>query len=108
MGNYLNLWAKVVGELQGQEIHSVYVRSDLETVDQLWPELGKEMGLMLKVLERLVKKAWTKNGVSVVTIGEGWRFGEYGECHQKVESENRASFSDGAEPVSVSDSCQSY
>jgi hypothetical protein len=62
------LWAKVVGEKQGEKLNTVYVHSDIETVDQLWPELGKEMGLMLKVLEDFGRKAWTKAGVDLVTM----------------------------------------
>jgi hypothetical protein len=66
-GELLSLWAKVVGEKQGEKMNTVYVHSDIETVDQLWPELGKEMGLMLKVLEDFGKIAWTKARVDLVT-----------------------------------------
>lgn len=49
-------------------MNTVGVHSDIETVDQLWPELGKEMGLMLKILEDFGKKVWTKAGVDLVTM----------------------------------------
>jgi NmrA-like family len=67
-GELLRLWAKVVGEVHGKEINTVYIHSDLHTVDQLWPEIGKEMGLLLKVLEEFGEKAWTKSGVELVTL----------------------------------------
>jgi NAD(P)-dependent dehydrogenase (short-subunit alcohol dehydrogenase family) len=67
-GELLRLWAKIVGEKQGQTMDTVYVQSGLEAVDQLWPVLGKEMGLMLKVLEELGKEAWSKKGVKVITM----------------------------------------
>jgi hypothetical protein len=76
-GELLSLWAKIVGEKQGDKINAVYVHSDIETVDRLWPELGKEMGLMLKFLEDHGKKAWAKSGVGVVTMQDlGLRVGE--------------------------------
>lgn len=65
-GELLSLWAKVVSGKQGEKLNTVYVHSDIETVDQLWPELGKETGLMLKVLEDFGKKAWAKSGVDLV------------------------------------------
>ncbi len=76
-GELLSLWAKIVGEKHGQKMDTVYVQSGLETVDQLWPGLGKEMGLMLKVLEKLGKQAWTKKSVTIVTMQDlGLKVGE--------------------------------
>lgn len=55
-GELLGLWAKIIGEKHGQKMDTVYVHSDIGTVNRLWPELGKEMGLMLKVLQELGRK----------------------------------------------------
>ncbi len=67
-GELLRKWAKVLGEREGRSMDTVYVHSDLDTVSQLWPGVGKELGGMLKLLEDLGKKAWTKDGVSVLTM----------------------------------------
>ena len=57
-GEILRLWGRVVGEVTGKAVRTVYVASGLETVDRLWPGLGKEMGTMMKVLEEFGKKVW--------------------------------------------------
>ena len=44
------------------------MRSDLDTVDRLWPGLGREMGLMMKLLEEYWKAAWGRDGVDVLTV----------------------------------------
>ncbi|KAL2071770.1 hypothetical protein VTL71DRAFT_13005 [Oculimacula yallundae] len=69
-GDLLHLWAKLVAEKLGRKIEPVYVQSDLDTVDQLWPGIGKEMGLLLKVLELLGKDAWTKEGATIVSMDD--------------------------------------
>lgn len=58
----------------GRHIEAVYVQSHLDAVDQLWPDLGREMGLMLKVLKQLEKDATivTMQGLKLeVGNGEG-------------------------------------
>jgi NmrA-like family len=67
-GELLRAWAKVLGEKEGRSLKTVYVHSDVDTVDQLWPGIGKELGKMLKLLEALRKEAWTKDGVKVLTM----------------------------------------
>ncbi|KAJ8065175.1 hypothetical protein OCU04_005887 [Sclerotinia nivalis] len=69
-GELLRLWAKLVEEHHGRKIDAVYVQSNLEAVDQLWPGQGGEMGLMLKVLEELGKEAWSKRDAKIVTMQE--------------------------------------
>jgi len=66
-GELLNLWTKIVGEVQDKAMDTVYIKSDLDTVDLLWPEMGREHGLLLKVLEKMGKDAWTKKGVDLIT-----------------------------------------
>ncbi len=67
-GDLLRTWADVLGEKFGQSLETVYVHSDVETVGQLWPGTGKELGQMLKLSEDLGTKAWTKKGVTVLTM----------------------------------------
>jgi hypothetical protein len=67
-GELLRMWAQLVGEKNGMKIEPIYVHSDLEVVDRLWPSLGKEMGLMLKVLDLLGKEAWSKKDAKIVTL----------------------------------------
>ena len=51
-GEMFRLWGRAVEEVEGQEkMETVYVCSDVDTVEQLWPGLGREMGLMVKLLE---------------------------------------------------------
>ena len=70
-GAILELWGQVVGvgegkgqgKAEGEEVvRAVYVASVLETVDRLWPWLGREMGPMMQVLERYGKAGWGGNG----------------------------------------------
>ncbi|KAI9641334.1 hypothetical protein NHQ30_010136 [Ciborinia camelliae] len=76
-GELLRLWAKLVAEKHGQDINAVYVQSDLEAVNLLWPGLGGEMGLMLKVLEQLGEEAWSKKDAKIVTMQDlGLKVGE--------------------------------
>jgi hypothetical protein len=61
-------WAKILAEKEGHTLDTVYVHTDIDTVAQLWPGIGAELGGMLKLLEVLGKKAWTKDGVRVLTM----------------------------------------
>jgi hypothetical protein len=64
----------VVGEANGKEAETVYIAADLETVDELWPGLGMEIGLMMKLLEDYGTGAW---GVDVLTVDDlGLKVGE--------------------------------
>lgn len=67
-GDLLRTWAAVLSEKKGQSMDIIYVHTDVDTVGQLWPEVGKELGQMLKLSEDLGRKAWTKEGVAVLTM----------------------------------------
>ena len=67
-GDLLRTWATVLSEKGGQNLEVVYVHSDVDTVGQLWPGSGKELGQMLKLSEDLGTKAWTKDKVTVLTM----------------------------------------
>lgn len=67
-GNLLATWAIMLGEKEGCALDVVYVKSDVDTVGQLWPGFGKELGQMFKLSEALGKKAWTKNAVDVLAL----------------------------------------
>lgn len=67
-GDLLGKWAVVLSEKDGHSRDMVYVHSDVNTVGQLWPGIGKELGQMLKLSEDLGTKAWTKDGVTVLTM----------------------------------------
>ena len=67
-GDLLRTWAAVLSERKGQSMDIVYVHSDVNTVGQLWPGVGKELGQMLKLSEDLGTKAWTKEGVNILTM----------------------------------------
>lgn len=67
-GDLLSTWAAVLSEKKGQNMDIIYVHSDVNTVSQLWPEVGKELGLMLLLSEALGRKAWKKDGVTVLTM----------------------------------------
>lgn len=68
-GDVLRLWGQVFfggaraqkgekNEEQGmkkEDLETVYVRSDL---DELWPGIGREMGLIMNVLEEFGKGVW--------------------------------------------------
>lgn len=45
-----------------------YMHSDVDIVGQLWPGVGKELDQMLKLSEDLGTKAWTKEGVTILTM----------------------------------------
>lgn len=67
-GDLLSTWATVLSEKTGQKMDIIYVQSDVDTVGQLWPGVGKELGQMLKLSEALGRKAWIKEGVRVLTM----------------------------------------
>ena len=67
-GDLLATWAAILNEKDGQNLDIVYVQSDVETVGHLWPGVGKELAQMLKLSEDLGTHAWTKNGVTVLTM----------------------------------------
>lgn len=67
-GELLRMWAKILEEREGQTLDTVYVQTDVETVSQLWPGIGNKIGGMLKLLEDLGRKAWTTDGVDVLTM----------------------------------------
>jgi hypothetical protein len=67
-GELLGTWAAILNEKRGQCLDIVYVHSDVNTVGQLWPGIGMELGQMLKLSEDLGSKAWTKDGVIVLTM----------------------------------------
>lgn len=69
-GAILEMWAHIAGEAKGEQIDAVYVKSDLETVAALWPQNGREMGELLQVLETMGQMAWTKKGISPVTLND--------------------------------------
>jgi NmrA-like family len=76
-GELLRMWARVLGDRDGHSVEAVYVKSDVSTVAQLWPGVGKELGGMLKLLEELGKEAWMKEGVKAVTMQDlGLKVGE--------------------------------
>lgn len=86
-GELLSTWAKIMGQSQHYDIDPVYVHSDVYTVSRLWPGTGEELGGMLKLLEDLGKKAWAKDGVSVVTMQDlGLKVGD--EEGDLVSTEN--------------------
>ena len=66
-GDLLKAWAAILSEKEGKSMEIVYVHSDVDTVGQLWPGMGKELGQMLKLSEALGMKAWTKAGVTALT-----------------------------------------
>jgi NmrA-like family len=77
-GDLLKTWAKILDKKRDYNMDTLYVHSDVHTVSCLWPGIGKELGGMLKLLEHLGKKAWTKDGVNILTmqdlelkVGEG-------------------------------------
>ena len=67
-GDLLATWAAILSEKDGQNLDIVYVHSDVETVGHLWPGVGKELGQMLKLSEDLGRHAWTKKGVTILTM----------------------------------------
>jgi hypothetical protein len=67
-GDLLRTWAAILSEKKGQSLDIVYVHSNVDTVGQLWPGIGKELGQMLKLSEDLGTKAWAKDGVTVLTM----------------------------------------
>ncbi|KAF2760971.1 putative hscarg dehydrogenase [Pseudovirgaria hyperparasitica] len=67
-GEMLSAWAAVLGDKKGHEIDAVYVKSDVETVGQLWPSTGKELGQLLKFAEEFGRKSWTKKGVNALEM----------------------------------------
>jgi NmrA-like family len=78
-GELLRMWAEVLAGREGRalDMDAVYVHSDVDTVGQLWPGIGEELGGMLKLLEDLGKRAWSKEGVEVLTMQDlGLKVGE--------------------------------
>lgn len=43
-GDLLKIWAAALSEKNGQALDVVYVHTDVDTVGQLWPRTGKELG----------------------------------------------------------------
>ena len=67
-GNLLSTWAAILSEKEGHSRETVYVHSDVNTVGQLWPGIGNELGQMLRLSEDLGRNAWTKDGITVLTM----------------------------------------
>ena len=67
-GDLLKTWATILGEKEGKSLDPVYVHSDIDTVGQIWPGVGKELGQMLTLSEDLGTKAWTKDNVTALTM----------------------------------------
>ena len=67
-GDILAKWAVLLGEKEGRIVDTVYVKCDVDTVGQLWSGAGKELGQMLMLSEVLGKRAWTKDGVNILTM----------------------------------------
>jgi hypothetical protein len=53
MGSLLERWAKITGK------ETEYIQVGLEQYDRLWPQWGKEIGLMLQFWEEYGDKSWT-------------------------------------------------
>ena len=66
-GDMLKTWASILSEKEGRPLDAVYVHTDVNTVGQLWPGIGKELGEMLKLSESFGRMAWSKDGVSLLT-----------------------------------------
>ena len=59
-GDLLKLWSKATGK------PSVYVEAkNLEEYDSIWPNWGREMGVMMQLWEEVGEKSWS--GESVLT-----------------------------------------
>lgn len=67
-GTLLRNWAAILSEKEGKCLDVIYVHSDVRTVGQLWPGIGKELGQMLRLSEVFGKEAWTKDGVTLLTF----------------------------------------
>lgn len=66
-GDLLSEWAAILGEKKGESLDPVYVHSNVDTVGQLWPGIGQELGQILRLSEELGKEAWSKEGVTPLT-----------------------------------------
>jgi hypothetical protein len=64
----LKMWAGILSNKQGHSLEPVYVNSDVETVSRLWPGTGQELGQMLKLSQDYGTKAWTKDGVTLLSM----------------------------------------
>ncbi|ROV93615.1 hypothetical protein VMCG_08041 [Cytospora schulzeri] len=61
-GKYLQAWADVKG------VKSVYVKTDVNTYNALWPGWSEEMGVMMQAWEYLKEKSWTSaHGEEILT-----------------------------------------
>jgi hypothetical protein len=68
-GEVLRMGVKYL-ERDGEELDPVYVHADLDAVARLWPEMGRELGGMLRLSEGLGRKAWSKKDVVPLTFGD--------------------------------------
>jgi hypothetical protein len=66
-GDMLRQWAEILSEKKGESLDPVYVHSNVDTVGQLWPGIGKELGQILRLSEELGETAWSKDGVTPLT-----------------------------------------
>ncbi|KAK0386103.1 hypothetical protein NLU13_5940 [Sarocladium strictum] len=66
----LQQWADILGEKMGERFDPIYVRSDLNTVGQLWPGIGRELGQILRLSEQLGRQAWGKDGITPLTADD--------------------------------------
>ncbi|OAQ96064.1 hypothetical protein LLEC1_03505 [Akanthomyces lecanii] len=66
-GDLLKEWAGVLSEKQGTRSDPFYVRSNMDTISQLWPGTGEELGQILRLSEEFGVKAWSKEGVTALT-----------------------------------------
>lgn len=64
MGGLLKLWGKINGK------ETVFIQTDLETYDALFPAWGQEMGSMMDFWGEFKEKSWTREGTDIVTGNE--------------------------------------
>ncbi|KAF1832857.1 NAD(P)-binding protein [Decorospora gaudefroyi] len=89
-GDMLEAWATILSEKNGETMDVVYVHSDVETVGQIWPGTGRELGQMLKLSEKLGRDAWTKKDTTALTMQDlglevGDRDGKLGKGFEYVQ-----------------------
>ncbi|KAH8647063.1 hypothetical protein BGZ60DRAFT_391372 [Tricladium varicosporioides] len=63
-GGLLKLW----GEVNGKD--TVFIQTDLETYDALFPAWGLEMGDMMDFWSEFKDKSWTREGADIITGNE--------------------------------------